>query len=270
MLNSCFVSKHFVEMNIEKIVCVLLAFVLSGVNLMAQAKDCVSVTQETQVLMKGSKSIFRCDIFYNKEKDAIVTHHYYPAEFIKISNRSGEMKMYFPGTNTVTLQQNQSFSTTNELLYYFVNNKLADLGLAKEGFKLIKTATEDGMMVTTWQAPSTLKVIYRIKIVFSDMLPVYAEYQALNGSTIKKIYYSNYKDFRTFRMPLRITEISYENKADSTIRLSVFSMSGRMIFPVIIISILKFRMMQKSVNKVLLISFFVSAGITVSAQKDMC
>ena len=206
-----------------KIMLGLLAFALSGVNLIAQTKDCVSVTQETQVLMKGAKSIFRSDIFYNKEKDAVVTHHYNPAEFIKLSNRSGEMKIYFPESNTVSVQQNQSFSTTNELLYYFVNNKVTDLGLLKEGFKLINTSAEEGMMVTTWQAPSTLKAIYQIKIVFSDMLPVYAEYHTINGSVIKKIYYSNYKDYKTFRLPLRITEISFDNKTDSTIRLSVFS-----------------------------------------------
>ena len=218
-------------MNKVKFVAAIFSVILTGLNLMAQTKDCVSVTQETQSLMKGSKSIFKCDIYYNKEKDAVVTHHYYPAEFVKISNRSGELKIYFPATNTVTLQQNQSYSTTNELLYYFVNNKTTDLGLAKEGFKLIKTGSEEGLMVTTWQAPSTLKVIIKIKIVFKDMLPVYAEYLSVNGSIMKKIYYSNYADFTTFRMPLRITEISFETKADSTISLSVFSNVRTKDFP---------------------------------------
>jgi hypothetical protein len=218
-------------MNKVKFVTVFFSVFFTGLNLLAQTKDCVSVTQVTQTLQKGSKSIFKCDIYYNKEMDAVVTHHYYPAEFVKISNRSGELKIYFPATNTVTVQQNQSYSTTNELLYYFVNNKATDLGLAKEGFKLIKTGSEEGLMVTTWQAPVTLKVINKIKIVFKDMLPVYAEYQAPSGTIMKKIYYSNYTDFRTFRMPLRITEISFESKADSTIRLSVFSNVRTKDFP---------------------------------------
>jgi hypothetical protein len=139
--------------------------------------------------------------------------------------------MYFPANNTVSVQQNESYSTTNELLYYFVNNKVTDLGLAKEGFKLIKTGSEEGLMVTTWQAPGTLKVINKIKIVFKDMLPVFAEYLTINGTIMKKIYYSNYADYKTFRMPLRITEISFETKADSTIRLSVFSNVRTSNFP---------------------------------------
>ena len=215
----------------NRIFAAVLFIVLPELTSVAQTKDCVSVTQETQTLMKGSKSIFKCDIYYNKEMDAVVTHHYYPAEFVKMSNRSGELKIYFPATNTVTVQQNESYSTTNELLYYFVNNKTTDLGLAKEGFKLIKTSSEEGLMVTTWQAPVTLKAINKIKIVFKDMLPVYAEYQALNGSVMKKIYYSNYSDFHTFRMPLRITEISFETKGDSIIRLSVFSNVQTKDFP---------------------------------------
>ena len=201
----------------------VLVFSLSQVRLFSQVSDCVSVSQETQVLSNGTKSIFKCDIYYNKEKDAIVTHHYYPAEFVKMSNRFGEMKIYFPGTNTVTIQQNQSLSTTNELLYYFINNKMNDLGLSKEGFKLISTSREEDMMITVWQAPVSLKVINQIKIVFKDMLPVYAEYLGLDGMIKKKIYYSRYSDFKTFRMPLRITEISFESKTDSTIKLSVFS-----------------------------------------------
>ena len=200
-------------------------------DLLSQDRDCVSVNQVAQVLSKGSKSVFKCDIYYNKEKDAIVTHHYYPAEFVKMSNRFGEMKIYFPKTNSVTIQQDQSLSTTNELLYYFINNKLTDLGLLKEGFKLVNTSREEGMMVTTWQAPVSLKVINQIKFVYKDMLPVYAEYLGIDGKIIKKIYYSKYADFKTFRMPLRITEISFESKTDSTIKLSVFSNVRTADFP---------------------------------------
>ena len=192
-------------------------------SLLCQTGDRVSVTQETQVLSKGLKSIFKCDIYYNKEKDAIVTHHYYPAEFIKMSNRLGESKIYFPSTNSVTIQQSQSLSTTNELLYYFVNNRISDLGLSKEGFKLVKTSHEEDMMVTLWQAPPTLKIINQIKIVFKEMLPIYAEYISTTGEIMKKIYYNSYSDFKTFMLPTRITEISFENKPDSTIKRSVFS-----------------------------------------------
>jgi len=210
-------------MNKIQIISVVLLFFLSHVRLLSQNGDRVSVSQETQVLSNGAKNIFKCDIFYNKEKDAIITHHFYPVEFVKTSNRFGEVKIYFPKSNTVTLQQNETLSTTNELLYYFINNKVSDLGLSKEGFRLVSTSREEDMMITVWQAPASLKFINQIKIVFRDMLPVYAEYLRLDGFIIKKIYYSKYSDFKTFKIPLRITEISFENKTDSIIKLSTFS-----------------------------------------------
>ena len=86
-------------------------------------------------------------------------------------------------------------------------------------------------MITTWQAPVSLKVINQIKIVFKDMLPIYAEYLGLDGNIKKKIYYSRYSDFKSFSMPLRITEITFESKTDSTIRLSVFSNVRTTDFP---------------------------------------
>jgi hypothetical protein len=210
-------------MNKTKLLLAVFVFLSLQVSLQSQDKDRVSVSQETQVLRKGSKSIFKCDIFYNKEKDVVVTHHYYPTEFIKMSNRLGELKIYFPETNTVTVSQSQTLSTTNELLYYFINNKVADLGLTREGFKLVSSTREGELMITRWQAPASLKVINQVKIVFKDMLPVYAEYVGLDGYIIKKIYYSRYADYESFSLPLRITEISFESRSDSSIRLSVFS-----------------------------------------------
>jgi hypothetical protein len=202
---------------------ILLIFLIPGNILLSQDKGLVKVSQETQVLRNGTKSIFRCDIYYNKEKDVIVTHHSYPSDFVKMSNRFGEMKIYFPSTNTVTIEESPSLSTTNELLYYFVNNRTSDLGLSKEGFKLVSSSREKDLLITIWQAPLSFKVVNQIKIVIRDLLPIYAEYIGMDGLIKKKIYYSKYSDFKTFRMPLRITEISFESKTDSTIRLSVFS-----------------------------------------------
>jgi hypothetical protein len=214
-----------------KITAATLIFLISNTGLHAQSSNRVSVSQEIQVLDKGSKSIFRCDIYYNKEKDAVITHHTYPTEFIKMSNRFGELKIYFPETNSVTIEQGQSFATTNELLYYFVNNKLTDMGLVSEGFKLTSTTREEDMIVTIWQSPLSLKVISQIKVVYRNMLPIYAEYIGKNGLISKKIYYGQYSDFKTFRLPLRITEISFVSKTDSTIRLSVFSNVRTTDFP---------------------------------------
>lgn len=201
----------------------LLLYSLFPFLLFSQNRDRVSIHQETSVLAKGSKSIYKSDIYYNILNDNLLVHHLYPAEFIKISNRLGEAKLYFPSTNTVRIQQSAALSSTNDLLYYFVHNRISDLGLVKEGFKLVSSTTENTRNITVWQAPESLKLVYQVRLIFENLLPVYAEYTDIKGFILKKIYYGRYADFTTFNLPLRITEISYEGSRDSVIRLSQFS-----------------------------------------------
>ena len=188
-----------------------------------QDRNRISLSQETQVLSKGKKSIFRADIYYDREKETMVVHHTYPSEFVKISNRLGETSIWFPATNTVSLRQSESLSTSNDLIYYFVNNLMNDLGLSKEGFSLVSSTVEEGKTITLWKSPPGLKAVSTIKMVFSSMQPLYSEYVDRKGFVVKKIFYSRYSDMGFFSLPLRITEISFDNKQDSTIRLSVFS-----------------------------------------------
>jgi len=183
----------------------------------------ISLKQETQSLTKGIKNTYRYQIYYDREKEIITKYHTYPNRFITISNQLGETKIYFPDQNKVSIQQNQAYSISNELIFYFINNQISDLGLVKEGFKLINSINNEELIETLWQAPQSLKIISQVKVVYKDMAPIYAEYQRTNGSISKKIYYSRYQDFNYFRLPMRITEISYESELDSTIRLSEFS-----------------------------------------------
>jgi hypothetical protein len=201
----------------------IIVIIIPAFSLYAQGKDCVSVKQETKVLANNKKSVFKSEIYYNRINDGVVTHHYYPLEFVKISNRLGETQIYFPGTNTVSMQQDDALSTTNEFLYYFIHNNITDLGLSKEGFTLVSSTKEEGELVTTWQAPQFLKEIYQVRIVFNDMLPVYSEYISTKGLILKKIYYSRYENYGNFNLPLRITEITFKSATDSMISLSQFS-----------------------------------------------
>lgn len=140
-----------------------------------------------------------------------------------MSNRLGELKLYFPETNTVRLEQNELLSTTNDLLYYFVNNKLTDMGLDKEGFTLSRTSREGEYTRTFWESQAGTKgIINHITIVYKDMLPIYAEYLDAGNQVKKKIYYSKYSDYKFFTLPMRITEISFISPSDSMISLSVF------------------------------------------------
>jgi len=186
--------------------------------LSAQNINRISVHMKSEALKEGKKFEHEADIYYSPQNGKYVSHHYQPKEFIKITNRTGEMKLYFPEENTVSTQQNSLFSSENEMLHYFVNNLTEDLGLRKEGFRLHETKNEEPYEIMIWKAPPTLKMVDEVKIVFKDMMPVFSSYKDGAGNTIRKIYYTGYQHFSQFILPQRITEITYTSAQDSTIR----------------------------------------------------
>ena len=119
--------------------------------------------------------------------------------------------------------QTNDLSTKNELIYYFTNNLTDQLGLADEGFSLVERNFDDKYLVTIWKAPATMELIEKVKMVFDGPNPIYAEYISQKNDVIKKIYYTQYNDYNSFRLPLRITEISYTQPGDSTIKRTIFS-----------------------------------------------
>lgn len=203
----------------------LLFMLIAGASLMlpAQTVKKVSVEMTTQALKDGKKFTHKADCYYSPEKGIYVTHHYKPEEFIKKTNRDGEMKIYYPEENKVTIQQDFYFSSENELLYYFINNLTEDLGLRREGFRMTKTKYEDDYMITKWKAPAEMKIIAEVELVFKDMAPVFSAYVNRKGDTLRKIYYSDYYQTTEFMLPRRITEISYQNENDSTVRRTIYS-----------------------------------------------
>jgi len=211
--------------NLFRISRILLSILIASScsSVFSQNLDNVSVHLKMQALQKGEKLTIDADYYYNPDKGILVTHHLFPTEFVKITNRKGEMKLYFPQKNELSISQDSHFSSTNELLYYFVNNLIDDLGLQKEGFTLSDSRYEDDYLISTWSAPETLPLISKVEIVFENMMPIYSAYYTDDESIIKKIYYSDYYIGTEFMLPQKITEINFNSQNDSTIRRMIYS-----------------------------------------------
>ncbi len=201
----------------------LIVFFPAFINFSPGQVQKVSVHKKSQILKENQKQTAHADCYYSTDEGTFVTHYTEPQEFIKITNRKGEMKIYFPGKNKVNIKQDFYFSSQNELLYYFVNNLTEDLGLKKEGFTLSDTKYDEGYMVTTWSSPPSIKLISKVEIVFENMLPIYSAYYNNKNEIIRKIYYSDYFRGQRFMLPKKITEITYRSQNDSIIKRTIFS-----------------------------------------------
>lgn len=205
------------------IVVLFLLILFYSTRLFAQPGNYISFTQKSDILENHKKMSSEIDVYFDNDKRIITKHFYSPKEFLSITNSLGEMKIYYPSTNEVSYQQIQSMASVRNLIYYFVNNLTDQLGLADEGFTLISNSYEDSYYVTFWKAPASLKGIDKVKMVFENGFPIYSEYLSIDEKVEKKIYYTNYNDFPTFRLPSKIIEISYMPNGDSTVNRTLFS-----------------------------------------------
>ncbi len=198
-------------------------FLLLSISLYAQPGSYISLKQHTEILENKKKITNEVDLFFDNNKLILTKYYHSSPKFVMITNSLGEIKTYYPASKEVGYKQISELSSKRNLIYYFANNLTDHLGLADEGFNLTSNTYETQFYVTLWTAPSILKGIETVKMVFENGLPIYSEYQANKKKILKKIYYTNYKDFTQFRLPLKIIEISYTPSGDSIINRTLFS-----------------------------------------------
>lgn len=183
-----------------KQIILLLSISSFGVAAMAQSGGYISVKQHTEILEKSNKLGTDVDLFLDNNKQILTKYYHSSPDFVMVSNSLGEIKTYYPAKNEVSFKQISEMSSKRNLIYYFANNLTDNLGLADDGFSLISNSFEDKYYVTLWKAPSVLNGVETVKMVFDNGFPVYSEYQANKKKILKKIYYTNYKDFERFRL----------------------------------------------------------------------
>ncbi len=201
----------------------LLGLLMVYTSLNAQSGSYISLKQQTEILENKKKVTNELDLFFDKNKQTITKYYHTSPEFVMVINPLGEIKTYYPESNKVEYKHIPELSSTRNLIYYFANNLTDHLGLADEGFSLSSNIYEDQFYVTLWKAPSILTSIETVKMVFENGLPIYSEYQSSKKKILKKIYYTNYKDFIQFRLPQKIIEISYTPTGDSILNRTLFS-----------------------------------------------
>jgi len=200
----------------------LMLVVLSSFIPPAPAK--VSVKMEAKMLNKGKVFVVNADIFYQFDQGRMLTHYTKPMDYLFITNNKGEAKVYFPESNEVMVRQSAEFDTEKSVLYFFLANKLRDLGLSDMGFKITGTKTEEGLVITTWSPPADLLSVYtKVELVHEKYTPIFIAWYGPKNKLVKKIFYYDYDSHADFSMPMKVVEISYAPNGDSTINKMSYS-----------------------------------------------
>lgn len=197
----------------------LLAFVPSASRI-----EVVGVRMESKTLEKGYYYKLSANIYYRAAEGKMLTHVTYPDELVTMTNKVGEIKIYNPKDNTVAVQRDANFSTKENWLYYFLSMGSNDMGLEIRGFALYDTRFEDGLMITQWLPPPSLKnVLSKVELVHRDFKPLYIGYEKPEGGFLRKVYFTKYQPLENMNLPQKITEILFFDGKDSVITTTTFS-----------------------------------------------
>jgi hypothetical protein len=209
-------------MKLTKILLFLLAsFILSSFS---PAPSKISLKMEAKMLNKGKAMTINAEIYYQFDQGKMLTRYLQPLDYMFFTNNKGEAKVYYPATNEVMTRQSAEFDSEKGLLYFFLSNKLSDLGLGEMGFKITDTRFEDGLVVSTYFPPNELLNYYsKVQLVHESYKPIYIAWYGPKEKLIKKIYYYEYTSYADFALPLKVVEIGYAGNGDSTITKMTYS-----------------------------------------------
>ncbi len=184
----------------------------------------IMLRMESHSLQAGRAAGLTAELFYQSLDGRLVTRLEAPVNQVMITNRLGELTIYDPEKNTVYRTQSLEYSSENNLIYYFLNGKTQDMGLAEMGFTRQKVEFDGALMITEWMPPSQLNHLFsHIELVHEDYMPIYAGYFDAGGKLVKKVYYSEYEIFADIILPMRLTEFNYLPGGDSIINRVILS-----------------------------------------------
>ncbi len=207
---------------ILSITLILLTVLMAGYSF--SGADRVMLRMESHSLQGGKAAGISAELFYHALDGKLITKIEAPVNQVMITNRLGELTIYDPEKNSVYRTQSFEYSSENNLIYFFLNGKIQDMGLSDMGFTRQKTDFEEGLLITQWMPPPQLNHLFSyIEIVHDDYMPIYTGYHDAAGKLVKKVYYSEYEIFTDIILPMRLTEFNYLPNGDSIINRVLLS-----------------------------------------------
>lgn len=210
---------------------ILRAFIAAALFLFAasfiqQDQRKISLSVTSKVLRHGKVVTIQSELFYNFDRGTILAQYKQPIHYYLMTDAKGEVRIYQPEKNEVVISRDPSQITDQSLLYFFLSNRISDLGLRENGFTLFKTSRSKDVVTTWWSPPASMaKNILKVELVHDNFLPIYMSYHNHQNSLSRKVFYYSYTQDASIpvRLPQKILEYNYFENGDSIVNQMVFS-----------------------------------------------
>lgn len=188
----------------------------------SQMYNTIAVSAKMRKADNGKISVIETDI-YMDANGKMITYFSKPENIVIINNEKGQVSIFDEKNNTVVQSQSYHYSSKSNEIYYFVNNKKSDLGLAEIGFTIQDISYKDGLRITEWTPPMEgLEYFSKVKLVHDNENPIYLEYMDQNEMVVKKTYFYNYDKINYIELPKSITHIDFKTENDSIVSKTQF------------------------------------------------
>lgn len=178
----------------------------------AQHFERISMNMLAKKKVDGRLVATQGEVFY-KSDGKMVTHIVSPMELIMVNNSKGDVLVYNPKSNEVSMQFNYQFSSETSTLYYFLQSKDNDLGLKSAGFIRNSSKYENNLLITRWIPPlQVAKYFAFAELVYSKGTPVFLKFTDAKDKPIKKVYFYNFRSVGAAQFPESVVQISYHEK----------------------------------------------------------
>jgi hypothetical protein len=201
-----------------------LCIVLLAFNQTSAVVKQLSLSFTSKILENKKYITVQGDVFFKTQGGVLTTHFIKPFENVTVINAEGEMKNYDVLSNTVLQSSSALTSSESSYFWHFLNGNYNDLGLQKLGYVIKDTKQEDGALLTNWVPKAGMSSpILKIELVHEKSLPIYLGFIGAKNKTLGKIFFSSYQKIGNLNIPLKITEIAYKDKKDSTLTYKTYS-----------------------------------------------
>ena len=169
---------------------------------------------------ENSAQLIMGKFFYDKNEKAIINVNVFPESATWVTS---DTNLYKIVENKIVSRQTIPNFTPFSMYHMVLNNQLKNFGLEESIFKLDNVESADGLVISTWIPPKSLKKYYgKIMISSKDDKLFGIIFFNTDGTIIKKQFFEDYILSDGLAFPGKITEITYGEDGNESYQVTTY------------------------------------------------
>ena len=169
---------------------------------------------------ESSAQLIMGRFYYDKNEKAIINVNIFPEKATWVTSDTNLYKII---DNAIVSRQTIPNFTPFSMYHMVLSNQLKNFGLEESIFKLENVESSDGLVISTWIPPKSLKKYYgKIMISSKDDKLFGIVFFNTDGVILKKQFFEDYLISSGLAFPGKITEITYSDNGKESYQVTTY------------------------------------------------